>query len=237
MEAPKITPIKPPKDEKKYKKVHENLPQSPFVIGLFAPRQTGKSTLISWLLLHDDALGQDYYSKNGVFIFSPTCEQDTTSRFLLERFNCDTVYTDAKLQKIIDKQKTFKKEEMPHICVVFDDCIGDASMKRNSLLSSFVTKSRHFNADVIISLQHFKSMPSVIRQNITDLLVGYPIPNRTMLEAIADEYGDNMEGGRDEFIKLYEEATEKSRYRFMNCKMRENPIHIYTDFEKQIYPK
>lgn len=235
MEAPKITPIKPPKDEKQYKKVHPNLPQSPFVIGLFAPRQTGKSTLISWLLLHDSALGQDYYDK--VYIFSPTIEQDTTSRFLLERFECDTMYSDSKLQKIIDRQKKQKKEEREHICCIFDDCIGDASMKRNSLLSSFVTKSRHFNADVIISLQHFKCMPSVTRQNVTDLLVGFPIPNKTMLEAIADEYGDNMEGGRDEFIKLYEEATEKTRYRFMNCKMRENPIHIFTDFEKKIYPK
>ena len=237
MEAPKITPIKPSTTEKKYKKIHPHLPQSNFVLSLNAPRATGKSTLINWLMLHDTAFGQDYFSQNGVYIFSPTIEQDSSSRYLLERFNCDTMYSDAKLQKIIDSQKKFKKDEMPHICCIFDDCIGDASMKRNSLLTAFVTKSRHYNADIIISLQHFKSLPIVIRQNITDLCVGFPIPNKNMLLAIADEYGDNMEGGSEQFIKLYHEATEKTRYRFMYCKLRENPIQIFTDFEKMIYPK
>jgi hypothetical protein len=232
IEGLKVTQVKPDDNDSKYKKVHEFLPQSPYVLGLFAPRQTGKSTIISWLLLHDDALGQNMYKK--VYIFSPTIEQCSTSRFLRERYECDTVYTDEKLQGIIDEQKKDTKENMGHICVIFDDCIGDASMKKNSLLTAFVTKSRHFNADIILSLQHFKSLPKISRSNLTDVLIGYPIPNKKMLEEMCEEFSQNFENGRDDFYKYYYEATERTRYNFMNMKLATNPVQIYSTFEKRI---
>tara|TARA_R110002020_G_scaffold458553_1_gene676047 strand:+ start:212 stop:958 length:747 start_codon:yes stop_codon:yes gene_type:complete len=232
---PIIQTIAPLKDGKKYKAVHPNLPQSPFILGIFSPRQTGKSTLISFLLLHDTALGQDYYDK--VYIFSPTVEQDDTSRFLLERFMCDTVYSDDKLQNIINKQKEFKKKtEMPHICIVIDDAIGDDSMKRNSLLTSFITKSRHWNADVILSLQSFKSCPKVSRINLTDILIGYPIPSQAMKKDLIEEFADNFEGGEEEYMRIYHEATQKKRFNFMNMKLKENPVHVYRNFEEKIFP-
>ena len=231
---PIIQTIAPLKDAKKFKAVHPNLPQSPFVLGIFSPRQTGKSTLISFLLLHDTALGQDYYDK--VYIFSPTIEQDDTSRFLLERFMCDTVYSDLKLQNIINKQKEFKKKDMPHICVIIDDAIGDDSMKRNSLLTSFITKSRHWNADVILSLQSFKSCPKVSRINLTDVLIGYPIPSQAMKKDLILEFADNFVNGEDEYTRLYHEATQKKRFNFMNMKLKENPVNVYRNFEEKIYP-
>jgi len=232
IEGLKITPVKPDENETKYKQVHCHLPQSPFVVGLFAPRQTGKSTIISWLLLHESALGQDMY-KN-VYIFSPTIEQCSTSRFLRQRYECDTVYSDDKLQGIINKQKQYEKKEMPHICVVFDDCIGDSSMKKGSLLTAFITKSRHYNCDIILSLQHFKSLPKISRSNLTDVLIGYPIPNKKMLSEMAEEFGDNFENGQEDFYKYYYEATERKRYNYMNIKMRENPVEVYATFEKRV---
>lgn len=228
----KITPVKPDENEKKYKQVHSFLPQSPYVLGLFAPRQTGKSTIISWLLLHPDALGQDMYKK--VYIFSPTIEQCSTSRFLRKRYDCDTVYTDDKLQGIIDSQKQYSKSEMPHICVVFDDCIGDSSMKKNSLLTAFITKSRHFNADIILSLQHFKSLPKISRSNLTDVLIGYPIPNKKMLAEMCEEFSSNFENGDTDFYKYYYQATERKRYNYFNMKLRDNPVTVYATFEYQV---
>ena len=230
--TPIIQQITPLKETKKYKKVHPNLPQSPFFLGIFCPRQCGKSTLISYLLLNDDALGQDYYST--VHIFSPTIEQDDTSRFLLERFDCDTVYSDAKLQKIIDKQKQFKKSEMPLICIVLDDAIGDDSMKRNSLLTAFISKARHFNADVILSIQSFKSCPKVSRINLTDVMIGYPIPSQAMKQDLIDEFSDNFEGGEQQWTKLYHEATQKQRFNFMNLKLKNNPITVIRNFSDVI---
>jgi len=227
-----ITPVKPDKDAIKYKKTHPYLPQSPFVLGLISPRQTGKSTIISWLLLHDEALGQDYYHK--VYIFSPTIEQCETSRFLRKRYDCDTIYSDDKLQNIINQQEQLPKGERKHICVVFDDCIGDESMKKKSLLTSFVTKSRHWNADIIISIQHFRSMPKITRTNLTDVLIGYPITNAKMKEELAQEFGENFEEGDKGFLKYYELSTKKTRYNYMNLKLRANPIEVYSTFEERI---
>ena len=228
----KITQVKPDTRDSKYKKVHPHLPQSPYVLGLFAPRQTGKSTVISWLMLHESALGQDMYKK--VYIFSPCIEQCSTSRFLRQRYECDSVYTDAKLQGIIDEQKKSSKEDMGHICVIFDDCIGDASMKKTSLLTAFVTKSRHFNADIILSLQHFKSLPKISRSNLTDVLIGYPIPNKKMLEEMCEEFSQNFENGKEDFYKYYYEATDRTRYNFMNMKLNTNPIQVFSSFGKRI---
>jgi len=229
----KIIPVKPDKDENKYKKVHPYLFQSPYVAAIVSPRMTGKSCLISWLLLHDEAFGQDMY-KGGVFIFSPTIEQCSTSRFLRQRYECDTVYTDAKLQGIIDRQTQYSKSEMPHICCVFDDVVNDASMKKNSLLTAFITKSRHYNCDIIVSVQHWKSIPKISRSNITDMCIGYPIPNKKMLQEMSEEIGDNFENGQEDFYKYYSEATENKRYNFMNIKLRENPIQVFSTFEKRV---
>lgn len=227
-----ITPVKPDKDAVKYKKTHPYLPQSPFVLGLISPRQTGKSTIISWLLLHDEALGQDYYNK--VYIFSPTIEQCETSRFLRKRYDCDTIYSDEKLQNIINQQEAQPKESRKHICVCFDDCIGDESMKKKSLLTAFVTKSRHWNADIIISIQHFKSMPKITRTNLTDVLVGYPITNTKMKEELASEFGENFEEGEKGWYKYYELATKRKRYNYMNMKLRESPIQVFSTFEERV---
>ncbi len=227
-----ITPVRPDDEAVKYKQVHPFLPQSPFVLGLISPRQTGKSTIISWLLLHEDALGQDFYSK--VYIFSPTIEQCETSRFLRKRYDCDTIYTDAKLQNIINQQESQPKGERQHICVVFDDCIGDESMKKKSLLTSFVTKSRHWSADIILSIQHFKSLPKITRTNLTDVLIGYPITNAKMKEELASEFGENFEEGEKGFYKYYDLATKKTRYNYMNMKLRENPIQIFSTFSERI---
>ena len=231
---PIIQTITPLKEARKYKAVHPNLPQSPFVLGIFSPRQTGKSTLISFLLLHDTALGQDYYDE--VYIFSPTIEQDDTSRFLLERFNCDTVYSDKKLQNIINKQKQFNKKDMKHICLVIDDAIGDDSMKRNSLLTSTITRSRHWNMDIILSLQNFKSCPKTSRINLTMAMIGYPIPSQAMKKDLILEFADNFEGGEEEYMRLYHEATQKKRFNFMTIMLKENPIHVYRNFEEKIFP-
>ena len=227
-----VTPVKPDKNEREYKKVHEYLPQSPYVLGLFSPRQTGKSTVISWLLLHDDALGQDYYKK--VYIFSPTIEQCSTSRFLRQRYECDTVYTDEKLQSIIDTQSKQDKAEQDHICCIFDDCVGDYSMNKGSLLTKFVTKARHYNADIIISIQHFKSMPKITRSNLTDVLIGYPIVNAKMMKEMAEEFSENFEGGEKDFYKYYYEATKRERYNYMNMKLKYSPIQIYSTFSERI---
>eukprot|EP01044_Picomonas_judraskeda_P021847 COSAG03_NODE_5259_length_1295_cov_1.392977_1_plen_62_part_10 len=57
MEVPKILKVKDPEHEKS-KPLHEHLPQPPACVLLCSPIRTGKSTLISNLLLPQEAARQ-----------------------------------------------------------------------------------------------------------------------------------------------------------------------------------
>ena len=124
---------------------------------------------------------------------------------------------------------------MPHICVVIDDAIGDDSMKRNSLLTSFITKSRHWNADVILSLQSFKSCPKVSRINLTDVLIGYPIPSQAMKKDLIEEFADNFVNGEEEYTRLYHEATQKKRFNFMKYEIEGKSDSMFIVILKKKY--
>ena len=97
---PIVIPVRPEEKTKPDKEVHPNLMQLPSVTMLASPICTGKSTIISNLLLNEDFYGQHFFDK--VVIFSNTIMNCTTSRFLCKRFECHTQYTDEKLQELIE---------------------------------------------------------------------------------------------------------------------------------------
>ena len=75
----------------KTKPLHENLPQPPALVLMCSPVKTGKSTIISNLLLNESFFGPEYF--DDVHIISNTINNDVTSRFLKERFNVEDTYT------------------------------------------------------------------------------------------------------------------------------------------------
>ena len=95
---PSILPVKDPPKEKPRKIVHPNLPELPTIMCLVMPTKSGKSTILSNLLLRED-----FYK--GVFdnvtIMSNTIDQDVTSRFLRKACDCYTGYDDNVLAGII----------------------------------------------------------------------------------------------------------------------------------------
>eukprot|EP01051_Picozoa_sp_SAG22_P007303 SAG22_NODE_509_length_9598_cov_12.010001_8_plen_261_part_00 len=229
---PIVIPVRPEETEKPPKEVHPNLMQLPSVTMLCSPIRTGKSTLISNLLLNEDFYGQHFFDK--VVIFSNTIMNDTTSRFLCKRFECHTEYSDDKLQQLINEQLSYAKEDRPDLALIFDDILG--SIGKNSLINSFATRFRHYNVKLLLfSVQNFKGIMPIIRNNVTDLIVGSPFGNRKQLEQIAEDFGDNFENDT-KFLQLYKEATQGKRYHMMYCKLAENPAQVFRNFETQIYP-
>ena len=72
-------------DEGKTKPLHPHLPQPPACVLMVSPVKTGKSTIISNLLLNPAFYGPDYF--DDTFIISNTINNDLTSRFLKEHFD------------------------------------------------------------------------------------------------------------------------------------------------------
>jgi hypothetical protein len=188
------------------------------------------STIISNLLLSDLCYSQDFF--DDVQIISNTIKNDVTSRFLNKAFNVYDYYSDSIIEGIIDRQKSFQKEDQPEMALVLDDCLG--SIKRESKINHLCSRYRHFNIKLlIISSQKFKgSVSPIIRANATDVIIGSPFPNQKELMAVAEEYGD-LFNGPENWLRLYRKATP-NKYDFCYMDLQSNPPIMYSNFEKQI---
>jgi len=216
----------------KIKPLHPHLPQTGGAGGgalvlLVAPVKSGKSTLISNLLLNPDFYGQDYFDY--VKIMSNTIMNDVTSRFIRKAFDVTDHYDEAELQGLIDLQASYEKEDQNEIAYICDDLLG--SVPRNSVLNHLCARFRHYNFKLfVISTQNFKAVSTITRQNATNVIIGSPYPNQNELQKISDSYGD-LVGGQQAFLDLYKTATP-NKYDFLHLDLQENPIHAYRNFEE-----
>lgn len=234
MDIPLMKKVVDPEDDyKPKKKNHPNLPNvqgfgGGAVVLMISPIKTGKSTIISNLMLSDDCYGQEYFDKTT--IISPSIQNCITSRFLREAFDVYDYYSDDLIQQIIDKQKSYKKKDQPEIAIILDDCLGVIPL--NSKVNALASRARHLNIRLLLfSTQKFMGAVSpVVRANANNIIIGSPFPNQKELNAIAESYGD-MFGGKEQFLKIYKLATP-NRYDFLHLNLQENPPIAYHNFEK-----
>ncbi len=234
--TPKVLPVVEP-DGVSAKYHHPNLPNvgcgcpgGGALLLMISPVKTGKSTIISNLLLNDSFFGQEFF--DDVQIISNTIKNDVTSRFLNKAFNVYDYYDDSIIDGLINRQKGFEKEEQPETALILDDCLG--SIKRESKVNHLCSRYRHYNIKLlVISSQKFKgSVSPVVRANATDVIIGSPFPNQKELLSIAEEYGD-LFGGADNWLKHYRMATP-NKYDFCYLDLQSNPPLMYSNFEKVV---
>jgi len=168
-----ILPIKP-LDIKEKKKYHPNLPSIDrnrgSLILLVGSQNSGKTTIINNMLISKHFWGgKESAFDGGVFIFSPSLDLDDSCRFLREQFECYTEYKNEYLEEIMKRQKEYPKDEMPKIMIVIDDSSG--LIDRNSKINHFLTRFRHYNANIILSIQNFKSLSPIARSNASAVLL------------------------------------------------------------------
>ena len=224
---PQIFAVKDPPKEKPRKVTHPNLPELPCIMCLVMPTKSGKSTILSNLILRDDFYKD---AMDNITIMSNTIDQDITSRFLRKACDCYTGYDDNVLAGLIENQKQFDDDSRPFIGMIFDDILG--SVKRNSYLNHLVTRSRHYGVGLLaISVQSFKSVGPTIRNNVNAFICGN-LQNMSELDKISQEYSGMM-GDDEKFRKIYKKATEQ-RYDFLYLDLQSNPARAFRNFEEQL---
>ncbi len=229
---PQILKVQDPPAEK-IKPLHPHLPQPPALLLMISPIRTGKSTIISNLLLNSHFYGQDYFDE--VMCISPTIYNDKTSRFLKKAFDCYDGYDDAIITDLINKQEAYADndnlEERPEVAVVLDDILG--TIRREANVNHLASRFRHYGIRLLLmSSQNYRSVSPVIRSNATNMIIGSPFPNTKELGKIAEEIGDQF-GGADNFLKIYYLATPE-KYDFLYLDLQSNPPLAYHNFEKVI---
>ena len=230
-----ILPIKEDGTEQKLSKpLHPHLPNiANGQVGiLISPVKTGKSTIISNLLLNPNFYKDQF---DMVYIISNTINNDRTSRYLKEEFP-ETIFDDLSridevIQNIINYQDSFPRGEKPFIAVVLDDFLG---IKKSSKINYLATRARHYNIGLLLfASQLFRGLETTIRQNATFAIIGSPNPNEKEILKMSEEFGDRY-GGQQNFLKLYKEASKK-KYGFLYLDLQSNPSKAYSTFNKLIY--
>jgi hypothetical protein len=217
----------PPKE--KIKPLNPILPQPPLLL-MISPIRTGKSTIISNLLLNSNFFGQDYFDK--VMCISPTIYNDKTSRFLKKAFDCYDKYSDGLIQELIQTQTSFDDpNDRPDVAVILDDIIG--MIRREAYLNHLASRFRHYNIKLLLmSSQNYRSVSPIIRSNATHMIIGSPFPNNKELGKVAEEVGDQF-GGSDNFLRIYHTATPE-KYDFLYLRFDVNPPEAWHKFDKLI---
>lgn len=209
--------------------IHPNMPNlsKSFVMGIIAPRGSGKGVLITNLLLNPNFLNRENY--DNAFIISPTIYNDRTAKHLRDNFKGSLFdkYDDTIIRDILQYQQSFSDEDKPKSILVVDDCVGFKTPQ----LDFLSTRSRHNNISMITSVQQTKAIKKVMRNNLTDVIL-FKTKNKKELQDIYDEWGA-LFGSFDEFNKIYKHAT-KEKYNFLYLKLDENPPQAFHNFTDNI---
>jgi len=201
------------------------LPPACFLMGIVSPPRSGKSALIMNLIANSNMYGRNYFDE--VIYCSPSQNFDETTRHVLPKLdfvtqvddidmleNCDTL-----IKSIMLSQQKVEIEERPNILIVLDDMSGQ--LERNKVLQRLCTKYRHYGISIIVSVQHYKSIPTMIRTSLTCFL-HFHIPNevdyKKMCEEIHCQFKDGEEMGKYATEKRYSFAfINLERAEFYHC--------------------
>ena len=226
-----IRPIRPVpiKEKNNY---HPHLPSiarnNGSITLLIGSTASGKTTIINNLLLSSKMWGGKKPAFENVYIFTPSIHMDDSCRFLRENFECYSEFNDEILREIMRKQEEFDKKDRPKIMIVIDDSVG--MIHSNSTLTHFLSRYRHWNANVIMSVQHFRSISVIGWSNATDVCLMNGIINQKELDKIDEEWGGMYKGT---LLPAYRKYANK-QYSFLYLKLRKNPAEMFKNFQKKI---
>ena len=206
---------------------HGHVPKVPLRMVLLAPSGSGKTVLLSNLILN-----QYRGCFERIYVFSPSVDLDSTWE-PVKKYQTDVLHADANKNeklyfdsydpddlehvttaqnKITKQLKQQGRKKLFSISVVVDDFADDPKFTRQSkLLHSLFTRGRHNSISTIVSTQKFASCHPIIRVNSTALIV-YRLRNYKELEAFVEEVSGLIT--KKELVEIYKYATE-AEYSFL----------------------
>ena len=203
--------VKPLREEKVVgAKLNEKLPAPPFMMGVVAPRKSGKTyTVVDLLKDKDKYCG--YF--DFIFIWSKSYDADSKWKNLnLPKYCVFREWDAAHAERIFDTAREctrrYKRADCPKVLFIWDDMASDGVMKPHTqgLLEKIATTGRHFNVSAIFITQAYMRLSHTVRTNLTNLLV-FRIRNAQEFAKISEENREAL--SKDEFFDIYNDVTSR----------------------------
>ena len=240
-----ILPIQPEENEKKKKKkLHPNLPDiyKGQLLVCAAPIRSGKSVL--WNnFLHNPNFYCDCFQD--CHIISNTIFNDSTSRFSADKYKntCHEMYSDEVINNIVEQQKIKKQVEGDtSFALILDDICGDLNKhgRKGGKAIHFATRFRHSvrRGDGVMMLyanQKYNDISTIIRNNMTGLLLSGNIRSQKEIQTIKDDIQDTF-GGSASFDEMLDRARSEP-YSWLYFRFDATPPEVFLNFKEKIYPK
>jgi len=225
--VPKVLKVNDILESKKYKPIHEFLPQPQFLTLIIGSVRSGKTNyLINALRNSSDFYGEhywDYYK-----IISNTLNNDTKGKYFKDAFDdCEDHYTDKMIQDLISSQKKYDREEMPTMLILLDDILSRDFKKTNDI-TYLCSKFRHYEMSIFLTTQSFRSVGTIIRNNATNILI-FRQNNTKELDKITEEYCE-LCGSEERFMEYYNLAHDQP-HSFLYIDGQQNPARFYRRHE------
>ena len=219
-------------DTSKYPPVHKHLPQPPFLLLIAGSVRAGKTNLIINLLRSSDMFGDDYFDQ--VKVYSNSIHNDPKGKYLMDVFDVQDGYKDSYIDKFVEHQKSFDRDDMPTALLLFDDIINK-DFKKNNSISFLASRFRHIETSIIIAVQSFRAISPIIRSNATNICImkQQSAGKKGELSKIVEEYSD-LAGSEERFLEYYNYCINDAPYSFMAIDAQSNPAKFMLRFERVI---
>ena len=234
MSAPKVTPIQLNQYNCKQSKYNDVLPKLPMISMLVGPSCSGKTVLLTNVILD---IYRDCLSI--IYIWGPSINVDSTwkpvkdyIRYNIKPNDRDRCYfdkhEDSELEQVIKTQqkviyyrKEQKHKDLYQILVVIDDFADDTSFTRKpQLLHQLYIRGRHCIISAITSTQVCKHISPIVGKNMTHLLI-YRLRNYGDLEAIVEDMSAIY--NKKTLLHMYHEAiSEPYSFLCINLMQKDN---------------
>jgi len=168
-------PKMPKKNQYFWKPILGELPRGP-AVAFIGATTLGKTNLMTHLLRD---YFKDYYK---IYIFSKNIHNDTIweTNFKIKNKYLSSRYSVTKIRSILENQLRIRNKllrddknlkKFQPVLIILDDLLGSAGMMSKQsigFLEALFTKNRHFNVVIWFSVQYYKSLSKIIRQNILE---------------------------------------------------------------------
>ena len=227
------------------------IPKHPFRLLLSGQSGSGKTLLLLNLLLKPEFYrgffryivvispnfdNDKQYDNLKKFIMAERVKAKKDKRYKPVRLEHYEKFNEGELDALLEELSEARAElgdDLPPTLFLLDDVIDDKKLINSTFFSMLGTRSRHFNASVIIATQSYKRVARTTRLNMSNVIFFKP-SNESEKKRIYEEIITDC--NYKQFSNLCDAVFAK-KYSFIVVNVNKTDDRLYINFEYKVKPR